>query len=141
MVLRGLYSGRDKEVQSKKCLVQPGSTRFIGVQREAHQRRRCIMGVANKLLALAILAGAGSAHAQDPNLGRNLAATCANCHGTNGHAVADAKTLAGQPAAEIVQKLADFRSGDQPATLMHQVAPGYTDEQIRLIAEFFAAQK
>jgi len=104
------------------------------------------MGVANKLLALAILAGAGSAHAQDPNLGRNLAATCANCHGTNGHAVADAKTLAGQPAAEIVQKLADFkladfRSGDQPATLMHQVAPGYTDEQIRLIAEFFAAQK
>lgn len=99
------------------------------------------MGVANKLLALAILAGAGSVHAQDPNLGRNLAATCANCHGTNGHAVADAKTLAGQPAAEIVQKLADFRSGDQPATLMHQVAPGYTDEQIRLIAEFFAAQK
>lgn len=88
-----------------------------------------------------LFVGAGSLHAQDPNLGRNLAATCANCHGTNGHAVGEAKTLAGQPAAEIVQKLMDFRSGDQPATLMHQVAPGYTDAQIKLIADFFAAQK
>ncbi|HHW64030.1 MAG TPA: cytochrome C, partial [Rhodocyclaceae bacterium] len=26
----------------------------------------------------------GTAHAQDPQLARNLAATCANCHGTNG---------------------------------------------------------
>ena len=35
-----------------------------------------------------LLASAGAAHAADPNLARNLAATCANCHGTNGKAVA-----------------------------------------------------
>ena len=99
------------------------------------------MRLMKMLCAWVVLAGAGSLHAQDPNLARNLAATCANCHGTNGHAIADAKILAGQSADEIVQKLMDFRSGDKPATLMHQIAPGYTDAQIRLIADYFAAQK
>ncbi|HRH89053.1 MAG TPA: cytochrome C [Rubrivivax sp.] len=90
--------------------------------------------------SLALLLGAGLAQAQDANLGRNLAATCANCHGTNGHARGDMRPLAGQPAQKIVAMLADFRSGAQPATIMHQIAKGYSDEQIRLIAAFFAAQ-
>jgi cytochrome subunit of sulfide dehydrogenase len=33
----------------------------------------------------------------------------------------------------------DYRSGNQPATIMHQIAKGYTDDQIRLVAAFFAA--
>jgi cytochrome subunit of sulfide dehydrogenase len=44
------------------------------------------------------------------------------------------------PAGKIVAMLADFKSGNQPATIMHQIAKGYTDEQIRLMAGFFAAQ-
>jgi cytochrome subunit of sulfide dehydrogenase len=99
------------------------------------------VGLIKKMGLTLLLVGAGSLHAQDPNLGRNLAATCANCHGTNGNAVGEAKTLAGKSADEIIQKVADFRSGDQPATLMHQIAPGYTDAQMKLIADFFAAQK
>ena len=78
--------------------------------------------------------------AQDPLLARNLAATCANCHGTNGQARGDMKPLAGQSAEKIVAAIADYRSGAQPATIMHQIAKGYTDEQIRLIAGYFAAQ-
>ncbi len=81
-----------------------------------------------------------AAHAQDPLLGRNLAATCANCHGTNGQARGDMKPLAGVSAGKIVAMLADFKSGAQPATIMHQIAKGYTDEQIKLVAEYFAAQ-
>jgi sulfide dehydrogenase cytochrome subunit len=82
----------------------------------------------------------GLAQAQDPNLARNLAATCANCHGTNGHARGDMKPLAGVPADKIVAMLADYKSGNQPATIMHQITKGYTDEQIKLVAAFFAAQ-
>lgn len=93
------------------------------------------------LAALFALASAGTTHAQDPNLARNLAATCANCHGTNGHALPDAKGLAGEPAETIIATLADFRSGDKPATIMHQIVKGYTEEQIELIANYFAAQK
>lgn len=79
-------------------------------------------------------------HAQDANLARNLAATCANCHGTHGQAKGDMKPLAGMTAEKIIALVADFKSGAQPATIMHQIAKGYTDEQIRLVAGYFAAQ-
>ncbi len=87
-----------------------------------------------------LLALAGAAQAQDPNLARNLAATCANCHGTNGQARGDMKPLAGLSAEKIVAMLADYKSGAQPATIMHQISKGYTDEQLKLVAAFFAAQ-
>ena len=93
--------------------------------------------------ALSLLAATGIAQAADPNLARNLAATCANCHGTNGNAVKGSgmDALAGMDKAKILQKLADFKSGDKPASIMHQISKGYTDEQIDLIAGYFAAQK
>ena len=93
--------------------------------------------------ALCLVAVAGTAQAADPNLGRNLAATCANCHGTNGQAVPGAglDALAGVDKAKTLQKLADFKSGVKPASIMHQIAKGYTDEQLDLIATYFAAQK
>jgi sulfide dehydrogenase cytochrome subunit len=92
-------------------------------------------------LALAAALAAPVASAQDATLARNLAATCANCHGTNGRAVGDMKTLAGMPADKMLAMLADYRSGAQPATIMHQIVKGYTEEQLRLIAGYFAAQK
>jgi cytochrome subunit of sulfide dehydrogenase len=79
------------------------------------------------------------AAAQDPHLARNLAATCANCHGTRGQAIGDMKPIAGMSAEKMIAMLADFKSGAQPATIMHQIAKGYTDEQIRLVAAYFAA--
>ena len=91
------------------------------------------------LTAMAALATPG-AQAQDANLARNLAATCANCHGTNGQARGDMKPLAGVSAEKIIAALADYKSGAQPATIMHQIAKGYTDEQIKLVAAYFAAQ-
>lgn len=90
----------------------------------------------------ALLLVGSAAHGQaDPNLARNLAATCANCHGTNGNARGDMKPLAGVAADKIVAMVADYKNGNQPATIMHQIAKGYTDEQIRLVAAYFAAQK
>ena len=81
------------------------------------------------------------AWAQDANLGRNLAATCASCHGTNGNSRGEVKALAGVPADSIVAAFNGFKAGTLPATVMHQIAKGYTDEQIRLIAVFLAAQR
>ncbi len=79
--------------------------------------------------------------AQDPLLGRNLAATCANCHGTNGQALGAMKPLAGMPADRLLALLADYRSGALPATVMHQIVKGFSDEQLRSVAGFYAAQK
>ena len=97
------------------------------------------------IAAFGIAGLVGAAHAQgpapDPNLARNLAATCANCHGTNGKSLGGMESLAGEPKRKLLQKLADYRSGDKPATIMHQIVVGYTDEQLDLITTWFAAQK
>jgi cytochrome c553 len=95
------------------------------------------------LIACSLLAAAAAAGAADPNLARDLAATCANCHGTNGRAVPGAgmDPLSGEDKARTLAKLADFKNGNKPATIMHQIAKGYTDEQLELIAAYFAAQK
>ena len=74
--------------------------------------------------------------------GRNLAASCAICHGTEGRpATSDVVPLAGLPREYIVKQLQDFRDGKRPATVMHQIAKGYSDPQINALAAWFAAQK
>lgn len=73
--------------------------------------------------------------------GRNLAAPCAICHGTEGRAVSDAvATLAGLPKAHFVAQMRAFRDGKRPATVMHQIAKGYTDAQIESMAQWYAMQ-
>jgi cytochrome c553 len=91
--------------------------------------------------AVALFAWSAAAHAQDANLGRNLAATCANCHGTNGQARGDTvASLAGMPAERLITSFNAFKTGALPATIMHQIAKGYTDEQVKAIAAYFAVQ-
>ncbi len=83
------------------------------------------------------------AQAQSPSAmqARSWAAGCANCHGTNGHAEPVMVSLAGMNKDDMVKTMLDFKSGRRPATVMHQLAKGYSDVQIQAIASFFAAQK
>lgn len=93
------------------------------------------------VLAAALLCVAGSAFAQSTE-GRNLAAGCAICHGTQGQPAPGAPLipLAGLPRDHIATQMRAFRDGRRPATVMHQIAKGYTDAQIEAIASWFAAQ-
>jgi len=93
------------------------------------------------VLVAATLNAPLSAQGADPNLARNLAATCANCHGTGGVSQGVVPSLAGVPKADIVTKMKEFKGGQRPGTIMPQLAKGFTDEQIDLIAGWFAAQK
>ncbi len=74
---------------------------------------------------------------------KSLAATCANCHGTNGKVASGSPVagLAGLPADYIVSQMKAFKSGARPATVMHQLAKGFSDAQIDQMAAYFAAQK
>ena len=73
---------------------------------------------------------------------RNLASGCAICHGTDGHAVTkEVIALAGLPREHIVTQMRAFRDGQRPATVMHQIAKGYTDAQIDALAAWFSSQK
>ena len=80
--------------------------------------------------------------AQDDAVARSLAATCANCHGPDGRsATREVPALAGQPKEFLVSQMRAFQEGKRPATVMHQIAKGYTDAQIDLLAGYLSAQK
>jgi cytochrome c553 len=72
---------------------------------------------------------------------RNMAASCAACHGTNGNSKGGAPALAGLDKSYFVTQMKNFKSGTRPATVMHQHAKGYSDEEIEKLSVFFAAQK
>ena len=99
------------------------------------------MKMRHGLTMLALLAAAGLVQAQDAAQVRSWAAACANCHGTDGRAQPGMEALAGANKDDIVKKMLDFKAGRKPATIMHQLAKGYSDEQITAIAGYFAAQK
>ena len=40
-----------------------------------------------------------------------------------------------------MQAMRDFKSGARPATLMHQLSKGYSEQQVELIGEYFSKQK
>lgn len=92
------------------------------------------------LLAIGLI-GVPTVQAQtsDPTYARSLAATCFTCHGTDGRSVEGIPpSLAGQNRDYLLQQMREFRNGKRPATIMHQHALGYTDEQLALIAGYFA---
>jgi len=95
-----------------------------------------------RIAGLACALGVANVFAQeaDPAVARNLAATCAACHGTNGASVTALPSLAGMSREEMVAKLREYKAGTRQGTLMPQLAKGYADDQIELAARWFAAQ-
>jgi cytochrome subunit of sulfide dehydrogenase len=90
-----------------------------------------------------LLASHATAQDKDALYVKSLAATCANCHGTNGKAVdgSSVPTLAGMKREDIIAQMTAFKNGTRPATIMHQLAKGYSDEQIAQIATYLSQQK
>lgn len=110
-------------------------------------RRRLPMPVRRALSLWMLSACAATAAAADrpdaAQQARNWAAACANCHGPEGRAPADSPipALAGRPQSALVGQMQAFRSGQREATVMGQIARGYSDEQIAAIAAWFAGMR
>ncbi|MCR5884921.1 c-type cytochrome [Rhizobacter sp. J219] len=100
------------------------------------RRRHAGMFLAGLLAASSVPAQPGGDLAT-----RSLAATCAACHGTDGRAVSGAGmvSLRGLDRQYLQSQLTAFRDGTRPATVMHQIAKGYTPEQIEQLAAYFSA--
>lgn len=74
----------------------------------------------------------------EPSRGQVLAAQCAQCHGTNG--TGGFESLTGRNAASLYNGLLEMKA--RPIeNIMDRQARGYTDEQLWLIAQYFAAQQ
>src|SRR6202165_2374303 len=86
------------------------------------------------------LAAAGAAIASAPQPAptatesgvRSRAATCGACHGTLGRPVAGSTVagLAGRTQESLVDAMRAFQEGKGEATVMHQLAKGYSDAEI-----------
>ena len=77
-----------------------------------------------------------------PAGGRAQAANCAACHGTQGKPAAGSTLagLAGKPRDELLMAMTQFKQGKKPATVMHQLSKGYTDEELAALADYFSKQ-
>jgi sulfide dehydrogenase cytochrome subunit len=92
------------------------------------------------LVWLACAAVAGSAQAQSTTPGRLLASNCFQCHGTDGKGPGFEK-LAGKSASDIYHELIEMRAGKEGDGLMTRHAMGYTDAQLRAIAQYFGSRR
>jgi sulfide dehydrogenase cytochrome subunit len=91
------------------------------------------------LLGCIGLASIQTAVAEDDfYVNRLLASQCAQCHGTSGYAVGDMDDLAGESEKDLYEDLQDMRFEDRPENIMDHQALGYTEDQIRRIATFYA---
>ena len=101
-----------------------------------------VLFAALPMLAATAVQAAGADDAQKLYT-RSVAATCANCHGTDGRAQDDATVpgLAGMSADYFNAQMDAFRKGERSATIMHQIAKGFTEEQTRQLADYFASQQ
>ena len=94
---------------------------------------RIAVGIAT-IMAWAVPARAAS----EPPPG---AASCSGCHSARATAAAPVPRLYGRDAGEMLTAMAAFRGGSLPSTVMNRIAKGFSDDELRPIAAWFAAQK
>jgi cytochrome subunit of sulfide dehydrogenase len=69
------------------------------------------------------------------------AAACSGCHPMSRAVETPFTRLVGRNATEIVTAVQEFRTGQRPGTVMDRIAKGFTDDEIKAIAAWYAAQK
>ncbi len=67
-----------------------------------------------------------------------LAAKCVGCHGAEGQGVGVFPPLTGKDAAYLVDQLKNYKSGQRQNPMMGPIAKGLTDEQIAMLAKYYA---
>ena len=119
-------------------------------------RRRAALAVISAL-SLAAIAAASVAPAQvrdRPGLAEQYgtaigsagnpppgASSCSGCHPASTSVDTPAGRLIGRNPADIVGAVLAFRSGQRPATVMDRISKGFTDDEIKAIADWYGAQK
>jgi cytochrome subunit of sulfide dehydrogenase len=69
------------------------------------------------------------------------ASACSGCHPVSRSVETPANRLIGRAPADIIAAVQAFRSGQRPATVMDRIAKGFTDDEIKAIADWYGAQK
>ena len=86
---------------------------------------------------LAVLLGSSAALADGPA----GAAACSGCHAASTRVETPVPPLKGRSQADIADAMLDYKSGKRAGTIMDRIAKGFSDEEIRAIAAWYAGQK
>ena len=93
------------------------------------------------VLGSGLLLGVAHVSAAPPTASM-LADTCAGCHGPDGSSVGPAiPSIAGMSAEYFNTTMGEYKTGERYSTIMTRIAKGYTDEEIALMADFFAGKE
>ena len=69
------------------------------------------------------------------------ASSCSGCHPASRSVDTSVKRLIGGNPADIVAAMQAYRSGQRAGTVMDRIAKGFTDDEIKAIANWYGAQK
>ena len=68
-------------------------------------------------------------------------ANCLNCHADKSKIKSAIPNIAGRDKDYLETALKAFKASKKEATIMHQLAKGYTEEEITVLADYFSRQK
>ena len=93
------------------------------------------------ILSFTLLLFGSTVYAAGVSQAAMLSNSCSACHGTDGKSPGAIPRINGKSARFINQALLEFRSGTRTSTVMGRHAKGYSDKEIKLIADYFANLK
>lgn len=70
--------------------------------------------------------------------GQAIAFTCAGCHGPEGRSQGVAPALDGEEAEDLYEILIEYKTDEEEGTIMNRIAKGYSDEELRAVAEYYS---
>jgi len=65
---------------------------------------------------------------------------CNTCHGTNGKGAKPMPGINGEEPDDFIDLMQAFANGEEPTSIMDRHAQGYTEAELRLLAEYFSKQ-
>ncbi len=83
-------------------------------------------------------AGIAAAAASEAPAG---AASCSGCHAAQSNVDTPVPRLVGEDPNAMVAAMQAYRGGRRPATVMDRIAKGFSDDEIKAIAAWFATQR
>ena len=89
------------------------------------------------VLALTLL-GPCAAGAADAPPG---AMSCSGCNPAARGVDASVPRLVGRDPADIVTAMQGFKSGQRPSTVMDRISKGFSDDEVKAIADWYGTQK
>ena len=69
-----------------------------------------------------------------------LASMCSTCHGTNGKGAKPIPGINGEEPDDFIDLMQAFASGEESTSIMDRHAQGYTEAELKLLAEYFSKQ-